>query len=190
MWIWDVDTAAWVDSGVTGAIVTSVFGRVGAVVAAASDYDASQVDNDSAVAGAFVDDALNTLNTAVGLNTTHRTSDGSDHTFIDQDVTSGSSPTFDGTNFSLISSEDITLVDNSSIRVLPDGILLFYNNTDKKLYNYRYKNGALHAIDSGTTLRAGVDYAAVNLTLDGKILIVYADTTAVPVDLYFRYKLS
>ena len=41
--------------------VQSVFGRQGAVVAAASDYDASQVDNDSDVAGTFVSDALNTL---------------------------------------------------------------------------------------------------------------------------------
>lgn len=32
------------------------------------------------------------------LNTVHRSSDGSDHTFIDQDVTSGSSPTLDATN--------------------------------------------------------------------------------------------
>lgn len=41
--------------------VSSAFGRTGAVVALASDYDASQVDNDSGVTGAFVDDALNTL---------------------------------------------------------------------------------------------------------------------------------
>jgi hypothetical protein len=40
--------------------------------------------------------------TNVTANTTHRTSDGSDHSFIDQDVTSGSSPTFDGTNFTNI----------------------------------------------------------------------------------------
>jgi hypothetical protein len=33
---------------------------------------------------------------------THEASDGSSHTFIDQDVTSGSSPTFDGTNFTNI----------------------------------------------------------------------------------------
>jgi hypothetical protein len=47
--------------------VTSVFGRSGAVVAAASDYDASQVDNDSAVAGADVAAALNTLDTSLGI---------------------------------------------------------------------------------------------------------------------------
>ena len=45
--------------------VTSVFTRTGAVVAAASDYDASQVDNDSSVTGATVKDALNTLLAAI-----------------------------------------------------------------------------------------------------------------------------
>jgi len=39
-------------------------------------------------------------NTDVTANTTHKTSNGSDHTYIDQDVTSGSTPTFTGTNFS------------------------------------------------------------------------------------------
>ncbi len=43
--------------------VDSVFGRTGAVVAAASDYDASEVDNDSGIAGATVKDALDELGT-------------------------------------------------------------------------------------------------------------------------------
>jgi hypothetical protein len=43
--------------------IDTVFSRTGTVVAEASDYDASQVDNDSSVTGAFVDDALNTLDT-------------------------------------------------------------------------------------------------------------------------------
>lgn len=46
--------------------VDSVFGRTGVVVAAASDYDASQVDNDSGVAGATVANALDTLAGLVG----------------------------------------------------------------------------------------------------------------------------
>jgi hypothetical protein len=45
----------------TVAPVTSVFSRVGAVVAALSDYDASQIDNDSGVAGATVANALDAL---------------------------------------------------------------------------------------------------------------------------------
>lgn len=53
--------------------VSSVFGRSGAITAAISDYDASQVDNDSAVSGSRVSDALNTLSTgkqAVNANLT------------------------------------------------------------------------------------------------------------------------
>ena len=53
--------------------VTSVYARTGAVVAAASDYDASQGDNDSDVTGAFVDDALDTLDgetTSLGVSLT------------------------------------------------------------------------------------------------------------------------
>lgn len=45
--------------------VSSVFTRTGAVVAAASDYDASQVDNDSGVSGSFVSNALDTLAAAI-----------------------------------------------------------------------------------------------------------------------------
>ena len=41
--------------------VDSVFGRIGPIIAVASDYDASQVDNDSGVAGATVAAALDTL---------------------------------------------------------------------------------------------------------------------------------
>lgn len=41
-------------------------------------------------------------NTDVAANTTHRSSNGSDHTYIDQDVTSGSSPTLTGTNFTSV----------------------------------------------------------------------------------------
>lgn len=50
--------------------VTSVFTRQGAVVALASDYDASQIDNDSGVAGAFVDDALDQLNSDLPVQAT------------------------------------------------------------------------------------------------------------------------
>ena len=45
--------------------VSSVFGRVGAVVAVLGDYAASLVDNDSTVAGATVADALDTLKAAI-----------------------------------------------------------------------------------------------------------------------------
>ncbi len=62
-----------------GSTVDSVFGRTGDVIAAVSDYDASQVDNDSGVAGARVSDALDTLDagkSAIGHG--HTASDVSD----------------------------------------------------------------------------------------------------------------
>ena len=49
-------------SGGGGGAVTSVFGRTGAVIAVAGDYNSSQITNSSGVTGAFVTDALNTLN--------------------------------------------------------------------------------------------------------------------------------
>lgn len=55
------------DEGVQGGgggAVTSVFGRVGVVVAATNDYNSDQVANNSSVAGASVSDALDNLNVA------------------------------------------------------------------------------------------------------------------------------
>jgi hypothetical protein len=49
-------------SGGGGGAVSSVFGRTGVVVAASGDYNSSQITNSSGVTGAFVTDALNTLN--------------------------------------------------------------------------------------------------------------------------------
>ncbi|MFW9874246.1 MAG: hypothetical protein ACFFG0_14165 [Candidatus Thorarchaeota archaeon] len=43
VWCWDSDTSAWVDSG-SGGIVTSVFGRIGDVVAQNNDYTWAQID--------------------------------------------------------------------------------------------------------------------------------------------------
>lgn len=66
-----------------GGGVDTFEGRAGAVVAAAGDYDASQVTNDSSVAGDFVDDALNNLSSALTgkANATH--------THSAADITSG-----------------------------------------------------------------------------------------------------
>lgn len=58
---WDLIDAAILAAYNEGGAVDSVFGRTGAVIAAQSDYDASQVDNDSTVSGAQVSDALDTL---------------------------------------------------------------------------------------------------------------------------------
>jgi hypothetical protein len=55
--------------GGSAGAVSSVFGRTGAVVAALSDYDASQVDNDSLATGATVADALSNHTGTLSANT-------------------------------------------------------------------------------------------------------------------------
>lgn len=58
--------------------------------------------------------------TAIAANTTHKTSNGSDHTFIDQDVTSGASPTFattnmtEGTDKNFVTDAEATVIGNTS----------------------------------------------------------------------------
>lgn len=87
----DIDTLAELNAIVTDAtLIDTGDSRLSdARTPTAHNHTASEVtDFDTEVAN----------NTNVGANTTHRTSDGSDHTFIDQDVTSGASPTFNGVN--------------------------------------------------------------------------------------------
>lgn len=60
--LWDATERAWyVGTGGGGGAVLSVFGRIGAVVAATGDYDGDQVDNVSSVPGASLSDALDYL---------------------------------------------------------------------------------------------------------------------------------
>jgi len=67
---WTGGDDACCDGGGGGAgAVSSVFGRTGAVVAALSDYDASQVDNDSLAAGTTVADALSNHTGTLSANT-------------------------------------------------------------------------------------------------------------------------
>ncbi len=79
--------------------------------------DADQVNIDDVgniITATEVEGALQENRTAIDLNTTHKTSDGSDHGFIDQDVTSGSSPTFGNP----IVSDAINLDDAVNLRIL------------------------------------------------------------------------
>lgn len=60
-----VGPSVWEMFGAGASPVSSVFGRTGAVVSASGDYTASQVDNDSGVAGASVAAALDQLATDI-----------------------------------------------------------------------------------------------------------------------------
>lgn len=67
-----------------------------------SAVDMPIADAGSKITATEVEGALQENRTAVDLNTTHKNSDGSDHTFIDQNVVSGASPTFIGTNVTAV----------------------------------------------------------------------------------------
>lgn len=63
-------------------------------------------DTDAASKNA-IRDKIVAIDSDIAVNTTHKTSNGSNHTFIDQDVTNGSSPTIVGTNVTAIPSDNI-----------------------------------------------------------------------------------
>jgi len=78
-----------IEDGAQVNTVNSVFGRIGTVVALASDYDASQIDNDSSVPGAFVDDALDYLDGYIGSIATDFESHADRHEFGGADAIDG-----------------------------------------------------------------------------------------------------
>jgi hypothetical protein len=84
-------------------------------------YDAGtwDADTDAATKNALRDKFV-TSDAAVALNTTHRGSDGSDHSFVDQDVTVAASPAFAGVdlvNLVLEFSTDTTFAGDSDSAV-------------------------------------------------------------------------
>lgn len=91
------------------ASVTSVNGETGVVTLDADDigdgttYAIITKTQEAAIATNTSDIATNV--TVIGLNTTHRGSDGSDHSYINQDVTNGAAPVLDATNFTNIPSD-------------------------------------------------------------------------------------
>ena len=72
-------------------------------------YNATSWDSnsDGATKNAIRDKFV-TNDTAIGLNTTHRTSNGTDHSYIDQSVTTSASPTFAGATIGTMGSIGFT----------------------------------------------------------------------------------
>jgi hypothetical protein len=63
------------------------------------------------------------VNWVVGDHNTHIASNGSSHTFIDQDVTSGAEPTFTGTNFTGIPAAGVTNVVSATANITDHAIV-------------------------------------------------------------------
>ena len=81
----------------------------------------------------------------------HVSADGSDHTFIDQDVTSGSAPTFTGTNFSGIPASALPDADDDSST---KGVCTF-DNAD-----FNAASGVVTIEDSGVDHDATTNFLA------------------------------
>lgn len=116
--------------------VTSVFSRTGAITAQNNDYTWAQIDKTTSDIADITTKSHTSLSD-IGTNThaqidTHISSDGSDHSYIDQDVTSGSSPTFTGTN---ITGVDAATVDgiNADFEAGDDGKVVLYEHTGTKI---------------------------------------------------------
>ena len=92
--------------------VTSAAGLTLTVTRAQAGTIAADHPDGATVELPLLAEHIEEIQTALDLNTTHRTSNGTDHGYIDQDVTSGSSPTFDGANFSGVDADDVDIADS------------------------------------------------------------------------------
>lgn len=101
-----------------------------------------------------------TANTDVTANTVHRSSDGSDHSFIDQSVISGSAPVFDGKNVKGIEGFFLQprglfgsgpgFADEGFIGDMPV-ILFAANSTEKSIYTF-FALGRIILTDTNPTV--------------------------------------
>jgi hypothetical protein len=119
---------------------------------------------------------INTNITAIGLNTTHRTSDGSDHAYIDQDVTSGSSPTFNNDNFTATSNKNY----------VTDAEKTVIGNTSGTNTGDNAANSSTHYI--GTT-EVALNRASAPLTLAG-ITLTTPNRNSISDNTYKCYRIT
>lgn len=158
--------------------VTSVFGRIGAVVAAASDYKASHIDNDSGVSGAFVSDALDALNSgkaASGANSDITSLSGlTTPLSIAQGGTNSGTTLANGKVMQSSGGKVVeSAVDISSV-VPPFSLLVFGNNSVASTTITRYMNPfGVNASASTTIINMVIPFAATI-----KNMHVYHNNTA------------
>jgi hypothetical protein len=159
---------------------TSLPGQVSAV-------DMPIADSGNIITATEVEGALQENRTAIDLNTTHRSSDGSDHGFIDQDVTSGSSPTFDGTNFTGIDISDATnLTASNGVLLTDDNLTAVPGEIDHdQLLNFVANEHIDHTavtLTAGDGLAGGGDISAsrtFSVNVDDSTIEINADTLRV-----------
>ncbi|GAG57463.1 unnamed protein product [marine sediment metagenome] len=112
-------------------------------------------------------------NSSVSANTTHKTSDGSDHTFIDQSVISGATPTLTGTNFTGIPNGGLTT--NPLARANHTGTQLANTISDfdaQVKLNFNY-NALSYLTGDGIVDDYSALYDLINTTIDGDDATIY-----------------
>jgi len=131
---------------------------------------------------------------AIDANTIHRTSDGSDHTFIDQDVTSGSSPTLDGANITTELANDTTPqlggdLDTNDKDILGSGGALALRVIEANGIIYNVLNAVqVESVTGATTAgtatleKTGEDF--LTSTAVGDTVIVYGGSTVADYGVY------
>ncbi|KKN36704.1 hypothetical protein LCGC14_0770920 [marine sediment metagenome] len=137
-----------------------------------------------------------TTNTNVTANTTHRSSDGSNHTFIDQDVTIGSSPIynnltvdtiFSGTDTIIISEAainqrshaDLHASDSSVVLTMTQNNYAHITNASNTLLTSGHIKNITAGGDSLITGIAGLYRVDVHLSINGNANDIYEGVIAI-----------
>jgi len=156
----------------TGAEIDAIHTKVDGIEAGADVTDEANV---SATASVIANTAKISYTdaTAVGLNTTHRTSDGTDHSYINQDVTTSGTPTFASATISAtLTAEDIKLNTNNTSRITAvdagsDNVDIEFIDSSDRLVHRAPVSGS-HVWQVGSGDRMSMDSSG-NLSVSGTV---------------------
>jgi len=149
--------------------------------------DVSITDAGSKIIATKVEGALQENRTAIDLNTAHKSSDGSDHSFIDQDVTSGSSPTLDAANITGVVSGTVDTihidVKKGSVGTIAKGLPVYISGYNASGF---IEVELADATDSTTMPAIGIANEEISNSVLAKVIsngnIVGFDTSAFAVE--------
>ena len=145
--IGDTDTASFSDLNSENKISNSANGASVTYVSLVTFLSTLTDEYDNSTSGLSAvnyQDAIDELDTSVDLNNTHRTSNGTDHSYIDQDVTTTSSPTFD--------TPAVDAIQFNTAHATPSHTegLIYYDSTAKCLFYYNEETEISVIIGQGT----------------------------------------
>lgn len=164
-----------IEDGAQVNTVDSVFGRTGTVIALASDYNASQIDNDSGVPGTFVDDALDYLDGYISDIAADFESHANRHEFGGADQIDGYeleltySPTYYVTPVNNKLGEHIAAIDNALAGAGFGDVVGPASSTDNAIVRFDGITGKLIQNSNATLTDSGALTLTLGLTVGGNI---------------------